>query len=224
VYDARTSLTWTLNPGAAPQDTASIVKVEIMGAALQKAQSADKALPESESKLMAPMIENSDNQSATTLLVDVGGPSGLARFDRLAGMTDTIPSTLAFIPGTTLPGWGLTTTTALDEVTLVSKFAFSNGILSDSSRQYGLSLMENVEADQSWGVSGGVSPGNTVALKNGWLPLTKTDWQVDSIGWISGPGRDYVLAVLTTGSPTEAYGIATIDAVAGAVYSALGSA
>jgi beta-lactamase class A len=221
VYDEKTNQTWSLNPGDV-QDTASIVKVEIMGAALREAQTAGEDLPQSEAALMPSMIENSDNQSATTLLNDVGGPDALARFDRSVGMTDTTPSSLALIPGTSLPGWGLTTTTALDEVTLVSKFAFPNVLLSDESREYGLSLMEDVEADQNWGVSGGVPAGTTVALKNGWLPLGPTNWQVNSIGWISGGGRDYVIAVLTTGSPTEAYGIATIEAIANSIFASLG--
>jgi beta-lactamase class A len=222
LYDATTNRTWQLNPGAAVQDTASIVKVQIMGAALQEAQSAGRPLPSAEASLMPAMIEQSDNQSATTLLADVGGPSELARFDRSAGLTGTVPSTLAFIPGTTLPGWGLTTTTAQDQVTLMAKFAYANNVLTSASRQYGLSLMENVEADQDWGVTGGVAPGVTVALKNGWLPLSSDDWQVNSIGWVSGQGRNYVLAVLTTGNPTEEYGIATITTISGVVFGALG--
>jgi Beta-lactamase enzyme family len=222
LYDARAHKTWLLDPGAV-QDTASIVKVEIMGTALQEAEAAGRELPESEATLMPSMIENSNNQSATTLLHDVGGPGAVARFDRSAGMTHTTPSTLALIPGTSLPGWGLTTTTALDEVTLVSKFAYPNSVLSDASREHGLSLMENVEGDQRWGVSGGVPAGATVALKNGWLPLGPSNWQVNSIGWIAGEGRNYVLAVLTTGNTTEAYGIATIETISGTVFADLGS-
>jgi hypothetical protein len=37
------------------------------------------------------------------------------------------------------------------------------------------------------------------------------DWQVNSIGWVSGDGRDYLIAVLSTGNPTEQYGIDTIN-------------
>jgi len=222
VYDAQTGRTWLLNPETV-QDTASIVKVEIMGTALQEAQAAGQNLPAGQAALMPSMIENSNNESATTLLNDVGGPSALAQFDRSVGMTDTTPSTLALIPGTSLPGWGLTTTSALDEVTLVSKFAYTNSVLSDASREYGLSLMEDVEADQTWGVSGALPAGATVALKNGWLPLGPTNWQVNSIGWISGQGRNYVLAVLTTGSPTELYGIATIEAIASTTFADLSS-
>jgi beta-lactamase class A len=194
-----------------------------MGTALARAQATGRPLSGAQAALMTTMIENSDNQSATTLLADVGGHKAIGRFDRSAGLTNTTPSTLALIPGTSLPGWGLTTTTALDQVRLVARFAYRNAVLSDASRGYGLHLMENVEADQNWGVSGGVPAGSTVALKNGWLPLAPTNyWQVNSIGWISGHGRDYVLAVLTANNPTEAYGIATIEAVSRAVYTDLG--
>lgn len=221
VFDATTNRTWTFNPGTV-QDTASIVKVEIMGAALQEAQDQGQPLPEIEASLMPSMIENSDNESATSLLADIGGPTALARFDQSAGMTQTTPSSLALIPGTSLPGWGLTTTSALDEVTLVSKFAYPNAVLSTESREYGLNLMEQVEADQDWGVTAGASPGTTVALKNGWLPLGPSNWQVNSIGWVSGAGRNYVLALLTTGSPTEEYGIETAESVARSVFAQLG--
>jgi hypothetical protein len=117
--------------------------------------------------------------------------------------------------------WGLTTTTAADQVDLLKAFAFPNPVLSSPSRSYGLSLMENVESGQNWGVTGGVPPGVTVALKNGWLPLSTDDWQVNSIGFVSGDGRDYVLAVLTDDDPTEAYGISTIEGLSSLVFSQL---
>jgi hypothetical protein len=217
VYDARARRTWVLHPGLR-EYTASIVKVQIMGAALNQAQASGQPLPPSQAALMGPMIESSDNDAATTLLADVGGPSALARFDKAAGMTETEPSTLALIPGTDLPGWGLTRTTARDEVVLVARFAYPGPVLDDASRHYGLSLMEHVEAGQDWGVSGGVPAGTTIALKNGWLPVGTSGWQVDSIGWVRGHGRDYVLAVLASGNPTEEYGIGTIETIARAVY------
>jgi len=227
VYDKRTGRTWVFHRGIR-QDTASIVKVEIMGTALWEAQNGTP-LSAAERALMPLMIENSDNTAATEMLADVGGPSAVQRFDRRAGLFDTIPSRQKYIPGSTLPGWGLTTTTAFDEVRLVSRFAYPNSVLTTASRQYGLKLMEHVESDQAWGVSGGnygLLPGATVALKNGWLPhqlTTDSDWQINSIGWVSGHGRDYVLAVLTDHSLTEAYGIDTIDTIARSIFTELGA-
>jgi hypothetical protein len=227
VLDRTTGHMWILHPGV-KEDTGSIVKVEIMATALRQAQTAGSEPPGSEQGLMTTMIENSNNDAATQLLHEVGGPAAVQSFDNSIGMSGTTVSTLAFIPGsTTLPGWGLTTTTARDEVRLVSKFAFRNSTLNTADRNYGLNLMEHVESDQAWGVSAGVEPGATVALKNGWLPLdlaNYTNWQIDSIGWIHGNGRNYVLAVLSNGNPTEGDGITTIDHIASVIYAELGPA
>jgi hypothetical protein len=80
--------------------------------------------------------------------------------------------------------------------------------------------MENVTSEQRWGVSGGVPAGVTVALKNGWLPLDSADddWQINSIGWVNGDGRDYLIAVLSTGNPTEQAGIDLIDKLSSTVW------
>ena len=74
------------------------------------------------------------------------------------------------------------------------------------------------------GVSGGVSPKATIALKDGWLPLdsAKTDWQINSVGWVSGKGRNYLIAVLSTGNPTEQYGINTISSLSSIVWKRMG--
>jgi len=226
IYDNRTGKTYVLHPGQR-QETASIVKVEIMGTAFWNAQQG-RPLTSAQRALLVPMIEQSNNTAASELLKDVGGPARVQRFDQHAGLTKTTVSKKQFIPGSSLPGWGLTLTTALDEVTLVRKFAYANPLLTTAHRQRGLNLMGHVESGQAWGVSGGnygALPGATVVLKNGWLPhnLTSyTDWQVNSIGWVHGNGRDYVIAVLTNHSASETYGISTIDTIARRVYANLG--
>lgn len=221
VFDARTGRTWVYHPGVL-EDTASIVKVQIMGTAFRQAEVKNTALPSSQASLLPPMIEYSDNDAATRLLADVGGAGAVRQFDLLAGLDHTHPSSVKLIPGTPWPGWGLTTTTAADQVKLVSRFAFANSVLSPADRKYGLSLMEHVQDGQNWGVSGGVPAGVTVALKNGWIELPGTGWHINSIGWINGNGRNYVLAVLTDHNPTEQYGIDTIEAIAAKMYAELG--
>ena len=59
-----------------------------------------------------------------------------------------------------------------------------------------------------------------MALKNGWLPLRGTDahWQINSVGWVCGGGRNYLMAGPTTGNPTERYGIDTISQLAATVW------
>jgi Beta-lactamase enzyme family len=226
VYDAATGKTYLLHPGV-KEDTASIVKVQIMGTLLHQAQAQGGTPPGTEQSLLTSMIEASDNSAATQLLSQAGGPANVKQFDELVGMTNTEPhNTTPYIDGDpNLPAWGLTTTTAADEVKLVRAFAYPNSVLNTTFRNYGLNLMEHVEADQDWGVSGGVTPGTTIALKNGWLPLdvaNNSNWQVDSIGWINGHGRNYVLAVLTNGNASEQAGIDTISHISDAVYAALG--
>jgi len=190
--------------------TASIVKVDILETLLYQAQQAGRSLTSSEQATATTMIEDSDNDSASALYSEVGGPGPVAAYDRLAGMTQTTPA----------QAWGLTTTTAADQITLVDHLVQPNGLLDGPSRAYALDLMEHVTPSQAWGVSAGVGPGATVALKNGWLPVS-SGWAVNSIGWISGAGRSYILAVLTADQPTEATGIATISQIAAASWSSL---
>jgi len=126
-------------------------------------------------------------------------------------------------------------------------------VLNQAARNYGLSLMENVEPDQSWGLTCGPwgevcdppnyappDPDVTVAHKNGWktlpapvctLPLAQCPWQVNSTGWVSGKGRDYALSILTTNNPAGPqitdgfdYGIDTIQEVSRIIWGNLGPA
>jgi beta-lactamase class A len=171
------------------------------------------------------MIEDSDNDAATSLWDEAGGATGLAVYNDQAGLTGTTPSACVTCAGFPWPGWGLTTTAPQDQLTLLRQLIVPGArpLLSGAARAYALSLMENVSPDQRWGVSAGVPAGVTVALKNGWLPLdgANGDWQVNSVGWVSGDGRDYLVAVLSTGNPTEQYGIDTINALSARIWAAM---
>jgi hypothetical protein len=213
VYDAVTGQTFVINPSLA-EFTASIVKVDILATALWQAQSAGRFLTPGEQALAVPMIEQSDNAAATGLWNLVGGANGVASFDSLVGMPATAPNL----------AWGLTSTTAADQTALLRTIAFPSHLLTNVSRSYELSLMENVTPSQAWGVSAGVGQGALVALKNGWLPLGSGGWQVNSIGIVDGLGRNYVIAVLTTGDPSMGYGIQSISALSSIAWQSLGNA
>jgi hypothetical protein len=219
VEDLATQQTWAVGSGP-PQAEASIVKLDILETLLAQRARSGAALSGSDSALAQSMIEDSDNDSATDLWDEVGGGTGIGSFNAAAGLAQTTPSGCVACPGFPWPGWGLTRTVPADQLTLLRQIAAPGPLLSAADRSYALSLLENVTPSQRWGVSGGVPPAVTIALKNGWLPLNDadTDWQVNSIGWVSGQGRDYLVAVLTTGNPSEQYGIDTISGLSAILW------
>ena len=214
VYDARSGTTFVLDARGG-FECGSIVKVQIMGTVLQRAQQEHRNRSSFEASNMVPMIEESDNDAATNLWNEVGGTVGVEGFDHDAGMQET----------TTDLHWGLTLTTAWDNVRLVRTFAYPNAVLTTASRRYGLNLMEHVADDERWGVSAGPGVEDTVALKNGWLPLPDDRaWRINSIGWVHGDGRNYVIAVLTDHNPSMSYGVDTVETVSRMVWNELGPA
>jgi hypothetical protein len=222
VYDVRTGQSWRLGDGQA-QAEASVVKLDILETLL--ARQGGAALPAADRGLAQAMIEDSDNDAATSLWDADGAAAGIAAYNRRAGLTRTVPSACVTCAGFAWPGWGLTSTVPYDQLVLLKQLVVPGPrpLLTAAQRAYALSLMEHVSADQRWGVTGGVPAGVTVALKDGWLPLdaAAADWQVNSVGWVSGDGRDYLIAVLSTGNPSEQYGIDTINALSARIWSAL---
>jgi hypothetical protein len=219
IYDVNTAQTWTLGTGS-PQATGSLVKVDILQALLARRPS---GLPAADRARAQSMIENNNNAPATTLWDQAGRAAGLRSYNASVGLQQTTPSACLVCAGFAWPGWGLTTTTPADQLLLL-RTLITGPLLSPAGRGYALSLMENVEPDQRWGVSAGVPPGVRVALKSAWVPLTPadTDWQINSEGWIDGDGRDYLVAILTTGDPDEQYGIDTINTVSAMLWPAMG--
>jgi beta-lactamase class A len=213
VENLRTGRTYVWNPGERAQ-TGSIIKADILETLLHQAQVSHTPLDAGTAETVQGMIEESDNDDATDLWNQVGGASGISAYNQLVGMTQTDPNTEGY--------WGETTTSAADQIRLLRQLVDKHGLLDSASQRYQLGLMENVVSGQNWGVSGGVPAGVSVALKNGWLPLTSdTDWEINSIGRIKGDGRWYLVAVLTVHDPSEQYGIDTIEGISSLVWRAL---
>jgi Beta-lactamase enzyme family len=222
VYDIGTGQTWRLGTGR-PQAEASVVKLDVLETLLAERRGSGTGLTASDRSLAQQMIEDSDNDAASSLWYEVGGPAKIRSFNTAVGLANTSPSSCVVCPGFPWPGWGLTTTVPTDQIALLRQLVMPGTLLTAAERSYALSLMENVIPSQRWGVSAGVPAQATVALKNGWLPLDGPgDWQVNSVGWISGRGRNYLIAVLTTGNPAEQYGIDTIDHLAALVWRDMG--
>ncbi|MBJ6641636.1 serine hydrolase [Streptomyces sp. DHE7-1] len=198
---------------SAPYDTASIVKVDILAALLLKAQDSGRSLTSDERAQTKKMIEHSDNAAANTLWRRIGLAPGLQAANKRLGLTETKGG----------PGgkWGLTRTTAADQIRLL-RAVFDAGpatktgsgpALSAASRACVRTLMSHVADDQSWGVSAAGRSG--WALKNGWLQRDTTDlWDVNSVGRVTAGGHHYLVAVLTDGSKTMKDGVSLVERAA----------
>jgi hypothetical protein len=192
-------------------DTASIVKVDILATLLLQHQKAGTHLTAQEKSYATSMIENSDNASASALWTIIGKADGLDAANKKLGLTDT--------EGGDGVLWGLTQTTAADQLTLLQQVFGDDSELSKSSRTYLQGLMGEIAADQHWGVSA-AADGSEWALKNGWLPRSTTGlWDINSIGRVTVDGHDYLVAVLSKGNSTQAKGISLVEEVAKAAVS-----
>jgi hypothetical protein len=211
VQDLTTGQIIQYRPGVV-EHTASTLKVDILATLLTQAQAAGRTLTLDEQALAGPMIEESLDSAADTLWTRLG-PGSVGAFERAAGMTATTPATDGV--------WGTTTTTAFDRLAMIRTLVEPNALLSDASRAYVLDLMEHITPSQDWGATGGVAPGVTVALKNGFSVIN--GWQINTTGWVEGAGRDYLIAVLTDANPSEQYGIDTVNAVSALAWQALAS-
>ncbi|MFE6363409.1 serine hydrolase [Streptomyces sp. NPDC057806] len=192
-------------------DTASIVKVDILAALLLRAQDEGRSLTSAEKAYATAMIERSDNVSASALWETIGRAEGLAAANERFGLSATVGGDGML--------WGLTQTTAADQLALLRQVFDDESELSEASRSYLRGLMGRIAVDQRWGVSA-VADGSRWALKNGWLPRSTTGlWDVNSIGRVTVDGRECLVAVLSDGNATKAAGVALVEAAARAAVS-----
>ncbi|MGW7822247.1 serine hydrolase [Streptomyces puniciscabiei] len=216
-------------------DTASIVKVDILSALLLQAQDAGRRLTAEERGLAEPMIKRSDNAAADALWRRIGRASGLAAANKRLGLASTTGG----------PGgkWGLTRTTASDQVRLLRAVfdgdaagqqgstaqrgptaksgstaqsgSPSKSALNAESRTYVRTLMSQVVPEQTWGVSAVGGSGTPRALKNGWLQRNTSGlWDVNSVGQVTVKGHRCLVAVLSNGSASMSDGISLVERTA----------
>lgn len=203
--------------GDASFDTASIVKLNILAALLLQAQDADRRLTAQERTYASAMIRDSDNVSATALWNVIGQAAGLDAANERFRLTATEGGHGLY--------WGLTQTTAADQLVLLRQVFGDDDTseLSAASRAYVQDLLGRITEGQDWGVSaaatGGAS-GSGFALKNGWLPRTATGlWDINSVGRVEVDGREFLVAVVSDGHTTKAKGVAAVEAAARAAVS-----
>ncbi|WP_392667331.1 serine hydrolase [Streptomyces sp. LN785] len=192
-------------------DTASIVKVDILATLLLQAQDQHRGLTTQEKAFATSMIRISDNASADALWRVIGEAPGLDAANRRFGLTGTTGGAGAH--------WGLTQTTAADQLALLTAVFGTDSPLDQSSRTYLRGLMGGIAAGQDWGVS---AAGPVTGLKNGWLQRTATGrWDVNSIGLVQVNGHDRLVAVVSRDNVSMADGVSLVEKAAKAAVQAL---
>jgi hypothetical protein len=189
--------------------TASIEKVAILAGLLLGRPG---GLSDDDERVATTMIEASADGAATHLWNAAGRGAGMAAADVQLGLRHTVPGPAE--------DWGLTSTTVADQLTLLRDLTTARSPLPAAARSYELSLMRATDASQRWGIAAAASPGTLDAVKDGWLPdgsAGATDnWVINSIGLVEHDHQHLLLAVLSAGQPSEAAGIAAVEAAAAA--------
>jgi beta-lactamase class A len=205
VYETRTRCWYHLNRDLTIS-TASVIKAEIMGATLLKAQRAGRRVTEWEHARIRPMIRYSHNNPPTgDLYGHVGGTTGMEAFDQLVGATQTTHSAT----------YGATMTTAEDRTRIALAMLWGGGPLAATARSRAWAYMNDVHPTQRWGITAGVPAGWQIALKNGFYPSRGWGWRLGSTGFVrrTGTNDGYAISILTDGSSGHYPGMQLVEKI-----------
>ncbi|TYB48470.1 serine hydrolase [Actinomadura chibensis] len=194
--------------------TASVMKVDILASLVLQRQGGRGSLSADQRELAGHMIRESDNSAADALYSAAGGSDGVRKANRRLGLRDTTPFS---------GSWGSSLTSPSDQVLLLRTLVSETSPIGAPGRGYILGLMGSVLREQAWGVSAAARAGERVALKNGWTPVRHQGhgWAVNSVGRITGPDHDFLVAVCSGDSPTMEAGVATVEHMADMVVGTL---
>ena len=179
--------------------SASVVKAMLMAAYLSRRETRDRPLTASDRRLLDPMIRRSHNRAATRVR-DIVGNAALRRLARRAGMARFA----------THPIWGLSRITARDQTRLWLRF---ESFLPPRHRDYAMQLLRTIVPRQRWGFG-------ALAYPPGWELFFKGGWGSGSglvehqVALLRRGAERVAVAILTTGSPSHAYGKQTLRSIA----------
>jgi beta-lactamase class A len=205
VLDKKTGQTYAYR-GDEHYDTASIVKAQILACMLLRDQDQEREPTSGEMALAKPMIRLSDNNATTSLFSSLGGRSAVTKCNKRLGLTDTTVSS----------SWGLTKTTAKDQITLLAKLVDAKGPLDEDSREVAEELMSTVDKTQDWGVPAVKKSGEKFTVKNGWDTRSADGglWAINTIGRVTSDDADVSVAVLSHNNQSMDNGVALVEKVA----------
>lgn len=207
-----TQVGWGLGGGML---AASVFKLTLLEGDLLDAQGRGQQPGAGQAATLTAMMANSDNDAADRVYAAVGGHRGVTSAMARLGLSATVLDPTG--------RWGLSTTSAADQLTLLQNLVASRSPLSAASRAYALALMSNVEADQRWGVGAAADPGTSFANKDGWLNVDTDNgrWVVGSVGVLDARGHQLLLAVLTQHNAGFTDGVELVENLSRAVAAVL---
>jgi hypothetical protein len=178
--------------------SASVLKAMLLVAYLRQPDVRARALGKADRVLLTPMIRWSDNVAATRVR-DIVGNDGLVRLAHRVGMR-------AFAPA---PIWGLSRIDAADQTLF---FLHIDRYVPARHRPTALRLLSSIVPSQRWGIGQARPAGWALYFKGGWGSGTgAVDHQV---ALLRRGERRVSVAILTTSSPSHAYGKQTLCGVA----------
>jgi hypothetical protein len=185
--------------------TASVIKAMLLVAYVRGVAHERRGLSDHERGRLARMIRVSSNSAATWTYARVGD----ARLRRLARRADMDQFSICC-------SWAYAYFSARDQ----AKFFWRLPELTPRRfRPYATRLLRTVVSRQSWGIPAVARPrGGSVFFKGGWR-RTGTGQLVHQAAFVRYRGAGFSLAVLTDGSPSRPYGIATVAGVARRILS-----
>jgi len=181
--------------------TASIVKVAVAMALFYEEKNGKIVFSKSDLEKIQKMITESDNACTSYFWKKLGGETYMNEFFQQMGMNETNAGKNGY--------WGLTETTASDQIRLLTYFVKENTFLTKYRQQTLLSWMKDVNKTQNWGYSS-IKEGN-VYVKNGWSPKEKNNWRINSLGIIEHDDERYIVCVLSIGHESYEMGVENIE-------------
>lgn len=178
--------------------SASVVKAMLMVAYLRRRSVRGRPLDGGDRALLGPMIQRSDNATASAVYGIVGS-NGLRRLARAARMRDFHPHVV----------WGLTRITARDQSLFMYRL---RRYLPRRHRRYALRLLSHIVHHQRWGIPPARPRGWRVYFKGGFVPAAG-GWRINQVARLTRRGRKLGIAVLTQGNPSLGYGAKTVQGV-----------